>query len=763
MRSERRGGRRMHEEISIQGAKTNNLKNISVSIPKGQITVVTGLSGSGKSSLVFDTLAAESQRLLNETYSSYIQQILPHYEEPDVERIQNLPVSIVINQKKVGGNARSTVGTMTDIYTGLRLLFSRLAQPFIGYSMVYSFNNPQGMCKTCQGIGEVTDFNISALIDFEKSLNEGAIQFPTFQPGGWRLSRYTESGYFDNHKKIADYSAQELEKLLYDTGSKPENPTKHFPKTAEYVGVIERIRKSLLEKNGAKYQADLKRVTNTVECPDCHGTRVNETVRSAKILGYSIGDCAKMSAKDLLRFLKKIKEDQTAVIQKDLRNRLESMSAVGLGYLTIDRKTATLSGGESQRLKMTKHLNSALSDVLYIFDEPSVGLHPEDLVGIGKVFKRLKQKGNTLVLVDHDPDIIALADSVIEVGPGAGKKGGEITFLGNFSEFVAANVVTAKALSRRPTLNSKRPHFTKFYSLEGVSAFNIKNQSAKFPEKALTVVTGLAGSGKSTLVRKLFTAKYPHSVVFDQSAIRGSHRSNLLTYLGVFDFLRKKFAEISGESVSLFSFNGKGACPECHGKGFIKYDLAYMGNVTERCEKCHGKRYNEEALQIKWHGKSIDELLNLTVEEALTLIDIPEVRQALHALQDANLNYVQLGQSLDTLSGGELQRLKIATKLLEDTEKQANLFILDEPSTGLHEEDVDHLLELLQKLKKQGKTLIVLEHNLTIISQADWIIDMGPRGGSLGGKVLFQGYPADLLKTKESFTGTHLKKYLHLE
>ncbi|WP_313429912.1 excinuclease ABC subunit UvrA [Siminovitchia terrae] len=750
----------MTDDILIEGAKNNNLKNVHVSIPKGKIIVVAGLSGSGKSTLVFDTLAAESQRLLNENYSSYIQQLLPHYEAPNVDRIINLPVSIIIDQKKIGRNVRSTVGTITEIYTGLRLLFSRIGEPFIGYSMIYSFNNPQAMCKRCEGIGEINEFDIDALIDFDKSLNEGAIQFPTFQPGGWRLTRYTESGYFDNDKKIKDYSNDELNKLLYDEGSKPKNASAKFPKTATYVGVIDRIRKTILEKGSKNYRLDLERVIHTIECPSCKGTRVNEIVRSSKINGKSIADCVQMPIEELIDFLKGIQNSNVKIVLSDLLNRLESMLSVGLGYLNIGRKTSTLSGGESQRIKMTKHLNSALSDVLYIFDEPSVGLHPEDLKGIGEIFKRIRDKGNTVVLVDHDPDIIKMADHIIEIGPFAGSKGGDIVFEGNYKDLLKSNTLTAKALMRPYTINKAKQQFQEYYRLENVSAFNVKHQSVKIPKNALTVVSGVAGSGKSTLIRNLFVKHYPESVVFDQSLIHKSNRSNLLTYLGVFDKVRQKYSNISDKDVSLFSFNGKGACPECKGKGYIKYDLAYMGDVTQECEICHGKRYNDEALSIYWKGRNIFELLQLTVVEGLKFIDIPDVQVALNSLIDANLGYIKLGQSLDTLSGGETQRLKIATKLLDVHLENAEIFILDEPSTGLHETDIKYLLSLLNKLKKIGKTLIVLEHNLTIISQADWIIDMGPKGGNYGGKVLFEGYPSDLIKQNNSFTGTHLRKYL---
>ncbi|SHH16907.1 excinuclease ABC, A subunit [Anaerosphaera aminiphila DSM 21120] len=746
----------MSENIVIKGARTNNLKNISLNIPKNKITVITGVSGSGKSSLIFDTLAAESQRLLNETYSSYIQQLLPHYKRPEVDEIKNLPVSIVINQKKIGGNPRSTVGTVTDIYTSLRLLYSRIAKPFIGYSMVYSFNNPSGMCPKCKGIGEVKTINIEKLIDFKKSLNEGAINFPTFQPGGYRLSRYTETGNFDNDKKLENYNREELNLLLYDIGSKPKNPTSKWPKTSTYIGVIPRITKGFIEREDSKYSAHLNRILEVEKCPECLGTRVNERVRSAKINNVSIADCVNMNIDELLNFLNTINSKNVNVILEDLKVKLKSLELIGLGYLTLNRSTNTLSGGESQRIKMTRHLNSSLSDILYILDEPSIGLHPEDIQGINKIIQELRNKGNTVVLADHDPDIIKVADYIVNIGEGSGESGGEVTFQGTYEELVKSNTVTGRALSKKHSINKRRREFNSFYSLENVSLYNIKNVSVKIPKNAFTVVTGVAGAGKSTLIQKLFAKKY-EATIFNQNPIVGSNRSNVLTYLNVFDRLRKIYSGISNESVSLFSFNGKGACPECKGRGYVSLDLAFMGDVQQVCEKCNGKRYSDKALEFKYKGKSIYEVLQLTVEEAINFIEDERLIEALQKLIDVNLSYVKLGQSIDTFSGGELQRLKLA-KVID--KKSEEIFILDEPSTGLHEADIDLLIKLFKKILSTDKTLIVLEHNLSIISSADWIVDIGPKAGNRGGKVLFQGYPLDLLNVKNSYTAKHLKKYI---
>lgn len=747
----------MNDYIEVIGAKNNNLKNVSVKIPKHQITVFTGLSGSGKSSLVFDTIAAESQRLLNETYSAFIQQMLPSYESPQVEEINNLPVSIVIDQKKIGGNARSTVGTITEIYTGLRLLYSRLAKPFVGYSMVYSFNNPVGMCPTCQGLGQTKQLKVERLLDFDKSLNQGAIKFPTFQPGGFRWLRYTETGNFDNDKKLKDYTSKELDRLLYDKGSQPDNPTSKWPKTSTYIGIVERIKTTIMEKGGLHYQKDLNEIFDEQVCPDCHGTRVNELIRSSKINQKSIADCAEMSIDELIVFLESIKGNpEIQLVLKNLLIRLRSLKTVGLDYLTLSRSTTSLSGGESQRIKMTKHLNSALTDVVYIFDEPSVGLHPQDLVGINKIFMSLRDKGNTVLLIDHDPDVIKIADHVIEMGKLAGDKGGKITFEGSYSELLQSTTITGRTLTSKHQLNQDELVDPSFYKLQNVSQYNVKNVSVKIPKQALTVITGMAGSGKSTLIRNLFVKKYPQAIIFDQSAIKGSSRSNILTYLGVFDEIRKIFAKASGKSASMFSFNGQGACPECGGKGYVQYDLAYMGKVKQICEKCHGQKYNYEALFAKWQGLNIYEVLQLTSDQAVPIFG-GKIGRILQNLSDANLGYLNLGQSLDTLSGGELQRLKLAKSLIGSS--RTDLIILDEPTTGLHEADIDQLLILLKKLLQSKKTLIVLEHNLSVISHAQWIIDMGPRGGRYGGQVMFEGYPKDLLK-HDTFTAKHLKRFI---
>ncbi|WP_291561432.1 MULTISPECIES: excinuclease ABC subunit UvrA [unclassified Clostridium] len=748
------------EMIEIFHANENNLKDISVKIPKKKITIVTGLSGSGKSSLIFDTLAAESQRMLNDTYSAYIQQLLPHYGRPNVEKINNLPVSIIIDQKKIGGNARSTVGTITDIYTLLRLLFSRIGKPFVGYSMNFSFNNTNGMCPQCQGLGVVKDININKLIDFDKSLAEGAIQFPTFQPGGWRLTRYTESGYFDIQKPIKDYSNLELNTLLYEKEKIPDSPTEKWHKTAKYIGVIPRIRSSFLEKEQKQYKEEIEEIIKEQICPHCEGKRLNDTILSCKIKGKSIGDCVNMPINELKSFIQTIHEKEVQTVVNDIFQRLSTLEEVGLDYLTLNRTTNTLSGGESQRIKMSKHLNSSLSDILYIFDEPSTGLHPHDIIGINKIFKGLKDKGNTVVIVEHDPDVIKIADHIIDMGPKPGIHGGEILFEGTYLDLLNSHTITGIALSEKHKINMINKEFTEFYELNNANMFNLKNISVKIPKNALTVVTGVAGSGKSTLITRLFINSYPSSVLLDQKRVYTSSRSILATYIGFFDKIRALFGKANDQSPSLFSYNGKGACPLCKGMGIIKTDLAFLDDVEQTCELCGGRRYSEEALSYKYKGYTISDILNLTVEEALTVFTDKEIKKILHTIQEVNLSYIKLGQSLDTLSGGELQRLKIAVTLLNDT---GEIYILDEPSTGLHEADTKKLIVLLNKLIERGKTIIALEHNLSIMCHADWIIDLGPFGGFNGGELVYMGYPQNIINCSSSLTGKRLLEYISKE
>lgn len=744
------------EMIEILHANENNLKDISVNIPKKKISIITGLSGSGKSSLIFDTLAAESQRMLNDTYSSYIQRLLPHYGRPNVEKINNLPVSIIIDQKKIGGNARSTVGTVTDIYTLLRLLFSRIGGPFVGYSMSFSFNNTNGMCSYCQGLGIVKDIDIHKLINFDESLNEGAIQFPTFQPGGWRLSRYTESGYFDIQKPIKDYSNLELNTLLYEEEKIPDNPTSSWHKTAKYIGLIPRIRSSFLEKEQKQYKKEIDQLVDEQICPHCNGKRLNTKILSCKIKGKSIGDCVDMPINELKSFIQTIHEPKVQAVVDDILKRLSTLEEVGLDYLTLNRTTNTLSGGESQRIKMSKHLNSSLNDILYIFDEPSIGLHPHDVTGINKIFKGLKEKGNTVIIVEHDPDVINMADHIIDLGPESGVHGGKITFQGTYSELLNSLTATGVALSQKHNIKVINRNFINFYELNNAKMFNLKNLSVKIPKNALTVVTGVAGSGKSTLITRLFRNKYPDSILLDQRRIHTSSRSILATYMGFFDKIRTIFGKISGKSHSLFSPNGEGACPLCKGKGVIKTDLAFLDDVEQTCELCDGKRYKQEALNYKYNGYTINDILNLTVYEALTVFIDKDLKKILHTIQEVNLSYIKLGQSLDTLSGGELQRLKIAATLLNDT---GEIYILDEPSTGLHESDIQKLIELLIKLIERGKTIITLEHNLSVMCHADWIIDLGPFGGFNGGELMYMGYPQNIIQCSSSLTGKKLLEY----
>lgn len=746
--------------IRVSGARERNLKNIDVLIPKKEITVFTGVSGSGKSSLVFDTIAAESQRQLNETYTSFIRHRMPHYGKPDVDAIENLSVAFIINQKRLGGNARSTVGTVTDIYSLLRLLFSRIGTPFAGYSDVFSFNNPAGMCGSCQGLGKMEAVDIERLLDKNKSLNEGAIRFPTFEPGGWRLTRYIYSGFFDNDKKIKDYSAEELELLLYADGIKVKDPLPEWPKTSLYEGVIPRIERSFLKKEDGekvRYSKEIEGFVMKQDCPHCHGTRLNDRVLSCKVNGKNIAECADMQINELLEFIQFIHAPVAVTIVSELVNRLQQMVSIGLDYLSLNRQTSTLSGGESQRIKMVCQLGSSLTDLTYIFDEPSIGLHPHDISKINDLMKLLRNKGNTVLIVEHDPDIIKIADQVIDMGPGAGIHGGEIVYQGSLQGLKASGTLTGKYLSYQPELKSGTRTPNGWLSIHNAALHNLKNLSVEIPKGVMTVVTGVAGSGKSTLINQVLPRFYPDTVFIDQKGIQASKRSNIATFTGIFDMIRKLFAKSNGVSASLFSFNSQGACPVCKGLGVTYTDLAFMDTIVTVCEECHGNRYTDEVLGYKLRGKNIGEILKMTVSEALEFFQEEEIRTVLKRLSDVGITYISLGQPLNTLSGGELQRIKLASEL----ENGGKVYVLDEPSTGLHMADIKQLIGIMSRLVEQNSTLIVIEHNLDIICQADWIIDLGPYAGQHGGKIMFTGLPEELMNSKDSLTGKSLKKYMN--
>ncbi|ACA55500.1 excinuclease ABC subunit UvrA [Clostridium botulinum] len=747
------------ESIYVAGAREKNLKNIDIKIPKKKITVFTGVSGSGKSSLVFDTIAAESQRQLNETYSSFIRHRLPHYGQPDVDSIKNLSVAIIINQKRIGGNSRSTVGTITDIAPLLRLLFSRIGKPFVGYSDVFSFNNPTGMCMHCDGLGKVDSINIDKLLDNNKSLNEGAILFPTFKPGGWRLKRYIHSGLFDNDKKIKDYDEKELDLLLNKTDIKIETDDPDWPKTSLYEGLIPRIERSFLKKEGGereKYKKEINKIVTKEICLVCKGARLNEKILSCKINGKNIADCTKMQINDLIIFMKEIKEQSVQTVLKALISRLEHLEYIGLGYLSLDRETSSLSGGESQRIKMVKQLGSSLTGLTYIFDEPSIGLHPHDIGRINKLLKMLRDKGNTVLIVEHDPDIIKIADYIIDMGPKAGIEGGNIVYKGTPEGLLQSNTLTGKALQYKPQIKLHTRKAKEWLSIKNANLHNLKNINVDIPKGVMTVVTGVAGSGKSTLINRLLPKIYPETIFIDQGAIHASIRSNIATYTGIFDFIRNLFAKENNVKSSLFSFNSEGACPECKGLGVTYTDLAFMDTVISTCEVCEGNRFTDKVLNFKFRGKNISQVLKMTVAEAIDFFKEDEIYLVLRRLVDVGIDYITLGQPLNTLSGGELQRLKLAAQL----DSKGNIYVLDEPTTGLHISDITKLVAIMNRLVNQGSTLIVIEHNLDVITQADWIIDLGPEAGENGGRIMFEGEPKDIINNENSITGKYLKRYI---
>jgi excinuclease UvrABC ATPase subunit len=747
--------------IIIKGAKENNLKNISIEIPKNEITVFTGVSGSGKSSLVFNTIAAESQRQLNETFPSFVRHRLPHYGQPDAELLQNLSPAIIIDQKRIGSNARSTVGTATDIYTLLRLLFSRVGNPFVGYSDVFSFNHPNGMCQECEGLGKVTTIDENLLFDKSKSLNEGAILFPVFYPGTARWKRYVCTGLFDNDKKLKNYTKEEWFNLVYANNLELKHPFKCWPPTTKYYeGVIPKFKRLYLSKDTkdltGKHEGEFSRLLTQGVCPVCKGGRLNKTILSCKIAGKSIADYATMEITKLRKEIGQIKNAQAVTMVKAIDERLGHMINIGLNYLFLNRETTSLSGGESQRIKMVKHLGSSLTGMTYIFDEPSIGLHPKDIHQLNELLILLRDKQNTVLVVEHDPDVIKIADHVVDMGPKAGTLGGRVVFEGSLSDLKEADTLTARFWKKEKSIKRNPRVGTEFIEIKKARTHNLKNVTVSIPKSVMTTVTGVAGSGKSSLMSML-PKGYADAVFIDQSAIAGSKRSNTATYTGIFDRIRSLFADENKVRSSLFSSNSDGGCPVCKGLGEITLDLAFMDPITTVCEECNGKRYKKEALKYTLNGKDIYEILKLTVAEALGFFMKEETISAvLKKLESVGLDYLTLGQPLSSLSGGERQRIKLALQL----DSAGQLFVMDEPTTGLHMSDVDRLLKIFDAMVDAGNTLIIIEHNLDIIGQSDYVIDIGPGAGTEGGQIVFTGTPAEIIECRDSYTGRYLRKYI---
>ena len=749
----------MNDKIHIYGATENNLKDVSLSIPKKQITVFTGVSGSGKSSLCLDTIAAESRRELNETFPSFVQQYLPKYGRPHVERIENLPVTIVIDQKKPAGNTRSTVGTYTDIYSLLRLLFSRVGKPFIGYSDSFSFNHPAGKCERCDGIGTVTELDIHKLVDFDKCLNdEDVIHFPTFTTGAWRWKRYAYSGLFDLNKKIRDYSEEELNLFLYSPQIRLKNPPSNWPKSAKFEGMFPRMYRSIITtKEGKRQQKVLDKMVSTFTCPECHGTRVNERVRSCKINGKNIAEVVDMPIPETIEFVAGITDPLAVDIKRELLKRLSALTEIGLGYLSLSRITSTLSGGEAQRIKIAKYINSALTDMVYVLDEPSVGLHPRDITLLKKSLKRLRDHGNTIMIVEHHREVIAMADHIVDMGPAAGRHGGEIMFEGSYEELLASDTITGKMLKHHSEIKKKIRVPSGYFPVKDASLHNLKHIDVQLPLGVLCVIAGVAGSGKSSLMEQFMRDNDSLDIVsIRQKDIGINLRSTPATYLDISDPIRNLFAKANHVSNQLFSFNSKGACPACGGKGIIVSEMAFMESIETVCELCHGSRYNAETLQYQYHGKNIAEVMDMTVNEACEFFADQDFLYALQSLQKVGLGYLHLNQAMTTLSGGELQRVKLASEL----KRTGSVFIIDEPTSGLHLDDVQKLMKLFNEMVDAGNSLFLIEHSLDVIKDADYVIELGPGGGMDGGDLLYAGTVEEMLSCGKSVTAPYIRDSL---
>ena len=735
-------------DIIVQGLTQNNLKHVSFRIPKEKITVFTGVSGSGKSSIVFDTIAAESQRQMNATYPAFVRSRLPKYPKPAVERIDHLTASVVVDQSPLGGNARSTVGTISGLYSSLRLLFSRIGRPYVGTASYFSFNDPNGMCRTCSGIGKITQVDIEAILDRDKSWNEGCVKDSLYSPGTWYWKQYAKSGLFDLDKPLKEYSDEEYNLLLYGSRNgmdKPENP--------KVTGIYHKYTKTLLNRdisNKSRHTQEKSQnlITETV-CTECHGQRLNQAALSCKINGCSIADLCGMELTQLREVLLQITDKTVDVLVQTLIEGLDRLIEIGLPYLHLNRDTPSLSGGEAQRLKLVRYMGSSLTGLTYIFDEPSAGMHPRDVYRMNSLLKQLRDKGNTVLVVEHDKDVISIADYVIDVGPRAGQNGGEIVFAGTYPELLRSGSLTGNAMMETLPVKMEPRKRNGSLPVRGACLHNLKNVDADIPLGIMTVVTGVAGSGKSTLISQVFARQYESDIVMvDQGPITATNRSTPASYLGFFDEIRKLLARESGKPDGLFSFNSTGACPVCGGKGVIVTELAYMDPIVTECEACAGMRYNEEALACTYKGKNIVELLGMTASQAMDLFEDAKIRKHLKVMQQVGLSYLTLGQPLSTLSGGERQRIKLAKNL----GKKGSIIVMDEPTTGLHASDIQNLLKLFDLIVSRGNSLVVIEHNLDVIKQADWIIDIGPDGGKNGGEVVFEGTPMDMIRSAETLT-----------
>ena len=775
-----------HDLIRVTGARVNNLKDVSVELPKRRLTAFTGVSGSGKSSLVFGTIAAESQRLINETYSAFVQGFMPTTARPEVDVLDGLTTAIVVDQERMGSDARSTVGTATDANAMLRILFSRLGKPHIGSPSAFAFNvasvraagaitvergarkttkkatfnRTGGMCPRCEGRGSVTDFDLSQLYDESKSLNEGALTIPGYSMDGWYGRIFRGCGFFDPDKPIAKYKKKELDDLLYKEPTRIEVDGINLT----YEGLITKIQRSFLAKDVDSLQphvrAFVERAVTFTVCPECDGTRLSEGARSAKIAGKSIADACAMQISDLAEWVRGLKEPSVAPLLEALGDSLDSFVEIGLGYLSLDRASGTLSGGEAQRVKMVRQFGSSLTDVTYVFDEPTIGLHPHDIERMNELLVALRDKGNTVLVVEHKPETIAIADHVVDLGPGAGAAGGEVVFEGTVKGLRGSKTVTGRHLDDRASLKDEVRTSSEALEVRGAETHNLQGVDVDIPLGVLVVITGVAGSGKSSLIDGSVAGR-EGVVSIDQAAIRGSRRSNPATYTGALDPIRKAFAKANGVKPGLFSSNSEGACPACNGAGVIYTDLAVMASVATVCEECEGKRFQAEVLKYKLGGADISEVLAMSVEEAEAFFGdgdaaLPAAHKVLDRLADVGLGYLNIGQPLTTLSGGERQRLKLATQMGE----KGDVYVLDEPTTGLHLADVEQLLALLDRLVDSGKSVIVIEHHQAVMAHADWIVDLGPGAGHEGGRVVFEGTPADLVAARSTLTGEHLAEYV---